>query len=567
MTKAPRRPIEAAELRRRARERLGKREKNGETRKSDANAQRLIHELEVHQIELEMQNEELRAAYEEIQSGLARYTDLYDFAPVVYLTLSRDGTIAESNLAAARLLGVPREHLIGVRFNSFVSVADRPKFANLFAQVLSAKVGKTTEISIAGDTKTERIIDITLSPRQFGDDWQVAVVALDITLRKAQEAVIAKLTRAMRAASACNASMVHAQTEGDLLNSVCEKVVSIGGYTSAFIGFAQDDQKKSISIAAHYGVEIRNLDSLEFTWAHSIGNRGSVGRAIREGTPQVRTANVHKFSLAEPSDSRAEAKDNMASISLPIKSESGNVLGVLSIGAPANTEFDTDEIALLVELAGDLSYGISTLRAREQRDNASWSLKHALENAVFAIARALEMRDPHAAGHEKAVAAIATAIAEKMGLSPYQQEGVRFAGLILDIGKVGIPAEILSRPRRLSEIERSIVNTHSQVGLDIVKDIPFPWPIGQMIFQHHERMDGSGYPRGLKNGEILLEARILAVADVMAAMTAHRPYRPAMTREMACKELEMGRGTLFDPAVVDAYLETQRATAAAPRAV
>ncbi|MGD9344406.1 MAG: HD domain-containing phosphohydrolase [Candidatus Aminicenantes bacterium] len=182
-------------------------------------------------------------------------------------------------------------------------------------------------------------------------------------------------------------------------------------------------------------------------------------------------------------------------------------------------------------------------------------LKQAMEGTVQAMAYTIETRDPYTAGHQRRVTQLACALAEKMGLPTDVQEGVRMAGDLHDIGKIYVPAEILSKPGKLSEAEYNIIKTHSQVGYDILKTIEFPWPIADIVLQHHERMDGSGYPAGLRGDDILLEARILAVADVIEAMATHRPYRPALSIEDALEEISEHKGKLYDLQVVEACLE------------
>ncbi|MFQ5812017.1 MAG: HD domain-containing phosphohydrolase [Anaerolineae bacterium] len=214
-------------------------------------------------------------------------------------------------------------------------------------------------------------------------------------------------------------------------------------------------------------------------------------------------------------------------------------------------------------------------------------LQRTLEATVKALVSAVEMRDPYTAGHQRRVAQLACAVANGMGLPEEQIEGIRMAGLIHDIGKLNVPAEILSKPGRLSEIELSLVRTHPQVGhdilnvpgeilgrpgllteiefglikahpqlgYDVLKTIEFPWPVAEIVLQHHERMDGSGYPQGLSGDNILPEARILGVADVVEAMTFRRPYRPARGIEKALEEISQNRGVLYNAEVVDACLK------------
>jgi PAS domain S-box-containing protein/putative nucleotidyltransferase with HDIG domain len=197
---------------------------------------------------------------------------------------------------------------------------------------------------------------------------------------------------------------------------------------------------------------------------------------------------------------------------------------------------------------------IERKRAEEARRESFEKLRRSLESTVSALASALEMRDPYTAGHQKRVTELACAIAEEMGLSQEQIEAIRMAGLIHDIGKINIPAEILNKPGSLNEIEYSLFKNHPQIGHDIVKGIEFPWPVAQILLQHHERMDGSGYPQGLAGEEIMLEARILAVADIVEAIASHRPYRPGRGAGDALEKIIHDKGHLYDLKVVDACL-------------
>jgi PAS domain S-box-containing protein len=195
---------------------------------------------------------------------------------------------------------------------------------------------------------------------------------------------------------------------------------------------------------------------------------------------------------------------------------------------------------------------------RKQAENALKksveSLKRTLDGTVDALSTTLEMRDPYTAGHQKRVALIACEISQEMGLSEQQIEGIRVMGFLHDIGKIVVPAEILSKPGKINEYEFHIIKAHSQVGYDILKGIELPWPVAVATIQHHERLDGSGYPHGLKGDEIILEARILAVADVLEAMASHRPYRPALGLDKALEELAQKKGTVYDTEVVNACL-------------
>lgn len=186
------------------------------------------------------------------------------------------------------------------------------------------------------------------------------------------------------------------------------------------------------------------------------------------------------------------------------------------------------------------------------------SLKKAVATTISVLVSALESRDPYTAGHQSQSARLACAIATEMGLCQNKVEGILMAGCIHDIGKLAIPAEILTKPTKLTNLEYSLIKEHPQCGYDMLKDVESPWPLADIVYQHHERMNGSGYPRNLKGDEIILEARIMAVADVVDAMGSHRPYRASLGTEAALEEIEKNKGLLYDPDVVDACLKLFR---------
>ena len=205
----------------------------------------------------------------------------------------------------------------------------------------------------------------------------------------------------------------------------------------------------------------------------------------------------------------------------------------------------------ILAIARDIS---ERKKAQEEARQSIEKLIRAMEHAIQAMTIVVEMRDPHTAGHQQRATQLACAIAREIGLSEEQISGLRLAGLIHDIGKVRVPAEILMNPDGLSEPEFMMIKAHPRLGYEILKTIDFPWPVAQIVLQHHERMDGSGYPSGLSGEDIVMEARILAVADVVDAMASHRPYRPALGMSKALDEISQNRGVLYDSRVVDACL-------------
>lgn len=191
---------------------------------------------------------------------------------------------------------------------------------------------------------------------------------------------------------------------------------------------------------------------------------------------------------------------------------------------------------------------ITDLKLAEQK------YRQGLDGAIMTISKIIEIRDPYTAGHQTRASRLASAIAEQMELPEDDIETVRVCSLLYEIGKIKIPSEILNKPGKLNDLEYELVRGHVQTGSEILSNIDFPWPVARVVLQHHERMDGSGYPNGLKGDQIMIEARILAVADVVEAMASHRPYRASLGVDAALEELENNRGTLYDPTVVDATL-------------
>ncbi len=214
-----------------------------------------------------------------------------------------------------------------------------------------------------------------------------------------------------------------------------------------------------------------------------------------------------------------------------------------------------DTVVSAVESYGNILRNVKLSESLyEELKKSTDKIKTNIEETIHAMAMTVEMRDPYTAGHQRQVANLASAIAKKMGLPREQIDSLHLAGTIHDIGKMQVPTEILSKCGKLTELEFDMIKTHPQAGYDVLKTIEFQWPIAEFVLQHHERMDGSGYPSGLKGESILIEARILSVADVVDAIVPHRPYRPALGIKKAQEEIFNNRGVLYDPNVVDACL-------------
>jgi response regulator RpfG family c-di-GMP phosphodiesterase len=378
----------------------------------------------------------------------------------------------------------------------------------------------------------------------------------EVTVRKRAEEQLSKINLELTMLSECIHAVVRATDEQSLIEQICQIIIDVGGYELSWVGFAIRNSEKNVRPVAWKGRDEGFFETINISWDDCDRGRGPTGTAIRSGMPVVNANTAENTTIKLLREAMLERNYN-SSIALPLKYEN-KVLGVLTIYARESQAFDTSEVDRLMGLANDLAYGICALRTRAERIQAGKEieqhvdkLQNALTGTIKVIASTVEVRDPYTAGHQRRVATLAKAIATDMALTEHQIEGIFMAGVVHDLGKIYVPAEILAKPSRLNEIEFNLIRTHSQVGYDLLKTIDFPWPIAQIVYQHHERLNGSGYPRGLQADQILTEAKIICVADVVEAMASHRPYRPARGVEAALKHIQEEGGTLYDPAAVN----------------
>jgi PAS domain S-box-containing protein len=253
---------------------------------------------------------------------------------------------------------------------------------------------------------------------------------------------------------------------------------------------------------------------------------------MRKDDKEVMISGKPKKNIIEPYDT-PEGVRWVISDKIPYRDKKGKVTGIIG-----------------------LAKDVTAQRKSEQELLQSYQkLKKNMDATLETMSKIIEVKDPYTAGHQQRVSQLATAIAKELNLSPDKIEGIRIASLIHDIGKIGLPTEILSKPSRLDDIEFSLVKRHSQMGHDILKTIDFSYPVAGIVLQHHERLNGSGYPNHLKGDEIFLEARILGVTDVVEAISSHRPYRAALGVDAALGEISKNKGILYDPKAVDTCIE------------
>jgi len=496
---------------------------------------------------------------ETLRGSEERFRTLIEQAPEAILVYDFDlDRFVMANQQAEKLFACSGEELLRVGPTHFYPSGqpDGGPTAETFAEhnrrVLAGEA-VAFERHIRNAEGEDRLCEVRLVPLPSSHGRQMRASFIDVTERKQAERTLVKTVRALRTLSHSNGALVHATTAEGLFEEMCRVIVEVGGYRMAWIGLAENDAGKTVRAMAHAGHEAGYLDLAKISWADDARGWGPTGTAVRTGTVQI-NRNFASDPRMELWRAEALSRGYASSIALPL-AEPKRTFGALTIYAPEPDAFGTEEVQLLTELAADLSYGVIALRTRADREAGLQRLERAMEETVEVIASTVEMRDSYTAGHQRRVAKIAKAIAVEMGISGEKVHSIHLAGIVHDVGKINVPTEILSKPGKLSAVEYELVKGHVQAGYDILKQVEFPWPIADIVVQHHERLDGSGYPNGLKGDAILLEARILAVADVVESMISHRPYRPARGLDAALAEIRQGKGRLYDPLVVEACVK------------
>ncbi len=502
-------------LRTRAEARLGR---TPSSKAQDQSAETLLHELQVHQIELEMQNEQLRASQLALEESRDRYAALYEFAPVGYLTLTRAGQIAAINLTGCTLLGRERGKLLQHRFDFLVSPPDRDRWHIFISGAVKQTGQQGIELLLQrGDSASFYAHLDCLNSKADGHAQEFQIALTDINAMRLNQQLVESEERLRVATETARDAIIMLKAEDGVISAWNPAAATIFGYT----------------------------------------REEALGRVLHDLLTPPRFREMAQKGLAHFVACGEGAAVNKTQ-ELPALHKDGTEFFIeLSL---SSMQIDGQWFA--TGIARDITQRKKTeaalISALEQNQQHFAQIRDSLEDTVKAISTIVEMRDPYTAGHQLRVAALAAAIANQLGLPEEQVHAIYLAGVVHDLGKIQIPAEILSKPGKLNAVEFRYIQTHSQAGFDILKDIKFPWPIAQMVLQHHERQDGSGYPQGLKGDAILLEARILAVSDVVEAMSSHRPYRPGLGMEAALAEIERGSGLQYDPTVAAACCKVVR---------
>lgn len=502
---------------------------------------------------------ELQIAAKSLENSERKFRTIFEEAPVgIALIDSITTDILEANSRYAEIVGRSVEELNALDWLSITHPDDVQEDLDNMALLNAGEVsGFTMEKRYIKPDGSVVWVHMTIAPaptgiKNYPQPHHLCMVH-DITERKDKDERLLRFDRELRTLVNINQALIKASSEEALMQEICELLVEQGGYLLCWIGFAIDDEQKSVKPVAHHGAGKDYIDSLELSWADVPLGRGPTGTAIRTAE-FVAEQDIHNDPKYELWRENALKHGYQSSIALPLFAD-GKVIAALNLYSSEPDHFDTEEALLLQEMASDIAYGIKNQRTSIARNEYAERLNNSLIQTVHAIALTVEQRDPYTSGHMDRVAELSVAIGKELNLSQEKLDGLHLAASIHDLGKIYIPNEMLNRPGKLSQPELEIIKTHPQVGYDIVKNIDFPWPIAKMILQHHERLDGSGYPNGAKEDEILFESQILAVADMIEAISSRRPYRAALGIEYGIEIIKKERGSKLNPEVVDACVK------------
>jgi PAS domain S-box-containing protein/putative nucleotidyltransferase with HDIG domain len=464
--------------------------------------------------------------------------------------------IVDVNRAGEALMGYSREELIGLHTTMLHPEAERERAGMEFRKA-AQKASPHPGFHIQRKDGSVAPVAIWSSESLQFDGRSILIVEFrDIAEAEQREHLLATKTWALLAYAGAALALGREQTPESLLAAICEAITRESAYLLAWVGIAEDGSSKPVRIAAVAGSAKSYMDGETVSWsADEPGGRGPTGQCIRTGQLQI-VEDTETSTVYAPWRERASQFGIRSCLSIPFVSN-GSSRGALVVYAAQPHAFEPAAIDVFVHMAEQIGHGMHAIEQEQLLQServhlakVQTQLTEALSAMVAPIVLAMEMRDPYTVGHQSRVAEIAVAIGREMGWPEERLQGLRVAAQVHDIGKISIPAEILTKPGKLNPAERAMINGHSETGFTILKDIPFAWPIAEIVRQHHEKLDGSGYPRGLTGEDILPEAKILTVADIVEAMGSYRPYRTGIKLNTVLREIERQAGSLLDAEAV-----------------
>lgn len=484
----------------------------------------------------------------------------WDRSSVALLAINQhDLSIHACNPALSDLCGWRYDELHGMYLRQIFTPAAEQKLRECLADPEFSGVVSDLEIDQQGQLIP---VDFSIAARLQLDQRKLLIGGLrDLRSAQATQKTLALREWELSAYSQAAMALTQARDEHDLMQRVCQALTDENRYCLAWVGVPEAGDDCPITVQAIAGKARAYLDGVFVSWSEQHpGGRGPTGRAIRSGQTQCLSDAQQDPNFAYWRE-RAASFGIRSSIAIPFEM-AGAKRAALMVYSPLTEAFNAASSYLFEQLAGELGHGLRAFAERRQleaerqhRETTQAQLASALTATIKAMAKTMESRDSYTAGHQERVAQIAVAMARKLGWNEARILGLEMAAIVHDIGKIAVPIEILTKPRRLSASEFALIKEHPETGYQILQEIPFPWPIAEIVRQHHEKLDGSGYPRGLKGAEILAEAQVLAVADIVESMASYRPYRPALGIERALDEIRNLSGTQLDEDIVACCLE------------
>jgi len=497
--------------------------------------------------ERELLEETVLECTQELRDAENRYRTLFHAAGDAVFINDLEGRLLEVNEETGRRLGYPRKELLHLTVSDVATpeyVARRPELL----KQLQAKGHLVFETALV--TRDGRIIPSECSSRliEFQDRPAVLSIVRDITERKQAEELLA--LHATRLKALLNLHLLAQAPQEQILDFVLEASLKVTQSEYCWVGLL--DEAESVLTVNRWSKEVvAQCAVTDKPILFPVADGGLWGDCVR----QKKAVLVNDYQAPHPGKKGLPAGHVPIRRFLAVPVSDGE--RTVAVAAVANKEKDytEEDVSACTSLFNKMW---ELLRHKQAEEALKESLARTTEvqyGTIEALATVTEARDPYTAGHQRRVTQLACAVARELELPADRVAGLRVMGLLHDMGKISIPAEILSKPGQLNDMEFAIIKSHAYAGYEIVKEVRFPWQVAEAILQHHERMDGSGYPQGLTGPDIILEARILAVADVVEAMSSHRPYRPALGLDQALEELSRNRGVLYDPEVVDACIK------------
>jgi len=480
---------------------------SGEPGVFDAETRTLLEEMSA-DISFALDNFEREAARRQAEAELsqseARFRSIIETAHDAFILVGSRGELLDTNQASSDLTGYGREELLKMTLRDLEAIETDEEIARTTAEVIAAGYARFER---TWRCKNGQLLNVEISTTYLGAERGANFIAFvhNITERKQAEQALRDGEERFRGMLEQNVSAMFLLEDG-ALTYANQRAAEIMGYRAA---------------------ELIGKTMLELV---AERDQPEVAEAIRQLLSGECKTVERTFGVWR--------KDG----------------GLVELGAHASVATLQGKKVIL-GIAQDIG---ERKKAQQEIDRYIGRLEHSMESTLQAVSGMVELRDPYTAGHERRVGELAAAIGKELGLPETTIKGLRLAGYVHDIGKISVPAELLSKPARLTQTEFELIKHHSQSGYEVLKDADFPWPVAKVILQHHERIDGSGYPDGLKDAEIILEARIMAVADVVEAMSSHRPYRPGLGLEAALDEIAKNSGKIYDPQVTAACLRLFR---------